>query len=60
MLREREISRPQLPPTTADKAETNKRREYEINPRSEPDHVLLRLFLMSYFPSGFWSRLLTR
>ena len=59
MLREREISRPQLPLTTA-ATETNKRREYEINPRSEPDHVLLRLFLMSYFPSGFWSRLLTR
>ena len=28
--------------------------------RSESEHVIHRLLLMSYFPSGFWSRLLTR
>ena len=35
-------------------------REYEMSHRTELEHVLQRLVLMSYFPSGFWSRLLTR
>ena len=33
---------------------------YEMSKRSESEHVIHRLLLMSYFPSGFWSRLLTR
>ena len=33
---------------------------YEMGKRSESEHVIHRLLLMSYFPSGFWSRLLTR
>ncbi|XP_044740580.1 leucine-rich repeat serine/threonine-protein kinase 1 isoform X2 [Chrysoperla carnea] len=28
--------------------------------RSEPDKSITRLLLMSYFPSGFWSRLISR
>ena len=35
-------------------------KEYEMSHRTELEHVLQRLVLMSYFPSGFWSRLLTR
>ena len=38
----------------------NKYKEYEMSHRTELEHVLQRLVLMSYFPSGFWSRLLTR
>ncbi len=34
--------------------------EYEMSRRSEAEHCIRRLLLMSYFPSGFWSRLLTR
>ena len=37
-----------------------KYKEYEMTHRTELEHVLQRLVLMSYFPSGFWSRLLTR
>ncbi|XP_071748491.1 leucine-rich repeat serine/threonine-protein kinase 1 isoform X2 [Lepeophtheirus salmonis] len=33
---------------------------FEVTHRSEIDHRIQRLFLMSYFPSGFWSRLLSR
>ncbi|CRK89702.1 CLUMA_CG003464, isoform A [Clunio marinus] len=33
---------------------------YEIYPVARPDKSLSRLLLMSYFPSGFWSRLITR
>lgn len=28
--------------------------EYEMTRRSEPEHSIQRLVLMSYFPSGFW------
>jgi hypothetical protein len=28
--------------------------EYEMTRRSEPEHAIQRLILMSYFPSGFW------
>ena len=28
--------------------------EYEMTRRSEPEHTIQRLVLMSYFPSGFW------
>lgn len=34
--------------------------DYEMTRRSEAEHAIHRLCLMSYFPSGFWSRLLTR
>ena len=37
-----------------------KYKEYEMSHRTELEHVLQRLVLMSYFPSGFWSRILTR
>lgn len=33
---------------------------YEIYPVARPEKSLSRLLLMSYFPSGFWSRLITR
>ena len=29
-------------------------RGYEMGKRSESEHVIHRLLLMSYFPSGFW------
>jgi len=32
----------------------------EITHRSDPECSIRRLLLMSYFPSGFWSRLITR
>ena len=38
----------------------SRQKEYEMSHRTELEHVLQRLVLMSYFPSGFWSRLLTR
>ena len=28
--------------------------EYEMSKRSEAEHCIHRLLLMSYFPSGFW------
>ena len=35
-------------------------RDYELSQRTEPDHVIRRLVLLAYLPSGFWSRLLSR
>jgi hypothetical protein len=32
----------------------------EITHRADPECSIRRLLLMSYFPSGFWSRLITR
>uniref|UniRef100_A0A8D9E2H8 non-specific serine/threonine protein kinase n=1 Tax=Cacopsylla melanoneura TaxID=428564 RepID=A0A8D9E2H8_9HEMI len=32
----------------------------ELTTRGDPETVIRRLLLMSYFPSGFWSRLMTR
>ncbi|KAK3921714.1 Leucine-rich repeat serine/threonine-protein kinase 1 [Frankliniella fusca] len=32
----------------------------ELTHRSDPEASIRRLLLMSYFPSGFWSRLMTR
>nr|XP_018906420.1 PREDICTED: leucine-rich repeat serine/threonine-protein kinase 1 isoform X2 [Bemisia tabaci] len=32
----------------------------ELSHRSDPEVSIRRLLLMSYFPSGFWSRLITR
>jgi len=32
----------------------------ELTHRSDPEVSIRRLLLMSYFPSGFWSRLMTR
>ncbi|RZF41154.1 hypothetical protein LSTR_LSTR013926 [Laodelphax striatellus] len=32
----------------------------ELNERSDPELAIRRMLLMSYFPSGFWSRLMTR
>ncbi|XP_012258936.2 leucine-rich repeat serine/threonine-protein kinase 1 [Athalia rosae] len=34
--------------------------ECVLTSRSQPDCSVIRLLLMSYFPSGFWSRLITR
>lgn len=34
--------------------------ELELTHRSDPEVCVTRLLLMSYFPSGFWSRLITR
>lgn len=34
--------------------------ECVLTSRSQPDCSVTRLLLMSYFPSGFWSRLITR
>ncbi|XP_026681676.1 leucine-rich repeat serine/threonine-protein kinase 1-like [Diaphorina citri] len=32
----------------------------ELSTRGDPETAIRRLLLMSYFPSGFWSRLMTR
>lgn len=32
----------------------------QVTHRSAPHAAIRRLLLMSYFPSGFWSRLITR
>ncbi|XP_075215251.1 leucine-rich repeat kinase [Lycorma delicatula] len=34
--------------------------ELEMSERNDPEVSIRRLLLMSYFPSGFWSRLMTR
>lgn len=34
--------------------------EIKVHPIPQPNKSISRLLLMSYFPSGFWSRLLTR
>lgn len=34
--------------------------DYDLYPVPRPEKSLSRLLLMSYFPSGFWSRLITR
>lgn len=34
--------------------------EYVLTSRPQPDCSITRLLLMSYFPSGFWPRLITR
>ncbi|KAL1122208.1 hypothetical protein AAG570_003613 [Ranatra chinensis] len=34
--------------------------ESHLNARNDPEVAIRRLLLMSYFPSGFWSRLITR
>lgn len=32
----------------------------EVTKRARPERAISRLLLMSYSPSGFWSRLMTR
>lgn len=32
----------------------------EVSTKADPEASIRRLLLMSYFPSGFWSRLMTR
>ncbi|KOC64475.1 Leucine-rich repeat serine/threonine-protein kinase 1 [Habropoda laboriosa] len=58
---------PSLLPTEEDILRNNqiikipvKTRECVLTSRSQPDCSVTRLLLMSYFPSGFWSRLITR
>lgn len=34
--------------------------QVQVTHRSAPHAAIRRLLLMSYFPSGFWSRLITR
>ena len=55
-----EISRPTIPIEASKEDASSARSGYEMGKRSESEHVIHRLLLMSYFPSGFWSRLLTR
>lgn len=38
----------------------NEESECELTSRHDPDVAIRRLLLMSYVPSGFWSRLITR
>ena len=59
LLKTKDISRPlRNSPTHEGGSDINK--EYEVTHRKELEHSIQRLVLMSYFPSGFWSRLLTR
>ncbi|KAJ9598231.1 hypothetical protein L9F63_011052, partial [Diploptera punctata] len=52
------ISGPSLPPEEG--VDVTASFQCEITHRSEPECSIRRLLLMSYFPSGFWSRLITR
>ena len=54
-----DISRPLKTHEKQDSA-SNQPKDYEVTHRKELEHSIQRLVLMSYFPSGFWSRLLTR
>ena len=55
-----EISRPTIPIEAAKEdppsaaAASSASSGYEMGKRSESEHVIHRLLLMSYFPSGFW------
>ncbi|XP_063218267.1 leucine-rich repeat serine/threonine-protein kinase 1 isoform X2 [Bacillus rossius redtenbacheri] len=53
------ISSPSQPEEDAE-ATSGREAPYEISSRSDPECSIRRLLLMSYFPSGFWSRLITR
>lgn len=57
-VRAKKITSPMftLPSSSGDKTNT----ECVLTSRSQPDCSIIRLLLMSYFPSGFWSRLITR
>ncbi|XP_069680319.1 leucine-rich repeat serine/threonine-protein kinase 1 isoform X2 [Periplaneta americana] len=52
------ISGPTLPPEEG--VDVTASYQCEITHRSDPECSIRRLLLMSYFPSGFWSRLITR
>lgn len=56
----RDISKPIKIVDDVEVSAGKKRASYELTHRREMEYVLVRLVLMSYFPSGFWSRLLTR
>ncbi|XP_043282367.1 leucine-rich repeat serine/threonine-protein kinase 1 isoform X2 [Venturia canescens] len=57
-VRSKKITSPMFsyPSATGDRVKT----ECVLTSRSQPDCSVTRLLLMSYFPSGFWSRLITR
>ncbi|XP_021920937.1 leucine-rich repeat serine/threonine-protein kinase 1 isoform X3 [Zootermopsis nevadensis] len=52
------ISGPSIP--TEEGVDVTAACQCEITHRSDPECSIRRLLLMSYFPSGFWSRLITR
>ncbi len=55
LLKPKDISKPVRTShefTASSRPTTNP--EYEMSRRSEPEHSIQRLILMSYFPSGFW------
>ncbi|KAF6207493.1 hypothetical protein GE061_015939 [Apolygus lucorum] len=41
-------------------ASEDTQQDYELTSRNDPDVAIRRLLLLSYVPSGFWSRLITR
>ncbi|XP_034942841.1 leucine-rich repeat serine/threonine-protein kinase 1 [Chelonus insularis] len=56
-IRSKKITSPiQSPSVAGDKGKL----QYPLTSRPQPDCSVTRLLLMSYFPSGFWSRLITR
>ncbi|XP_046483953.1 leucine-rich repeat serine/threonine-protein kinase 1 [Neodiprion pinetum] len=57
-VRSKKITSPMFsfPSASGEKMNT----ECVLTSRSQPDCAVIRLLLMSYFPSGFWSRLITR
>ena len=57
LLKSKDISRPLA---SHHQQPQKPQRDYEVSHRKELEHSIQRLILMSYFPSGFWSRILTR
>lgn len=55
-MRSKKITSPIFTFPAGDRMQT----ECILTSRSQPDCSITRLLLMSYFPSGFWSRLITR
>lgn len=47
-------------PAMEEPQQENQNSEFKIIVQNNPEHAIRRLLLMSYFPSGFWSRLITR
>lgn len=60
LLKSKDISRPLRVSQDHQPSSPNLPKDYEVSHRHEPEDSIQRLVLMSYFPSGFWSRLLTR
>ncbi|XP_057330472.1 leucine-rich repeat serine/threonine-protein kinase 1 [Microplitis mediator] len=58
-IRSKKITTPTMPSPSIS-IDKNNKLNCSLTSRPQPDCSVTRLLLMSYFPSGFWSRLITR